>query len=302
MPHIFKSYNDPFVLEKSKLDRIAAVIREAMGPSPDIFERYEVHHSDGTVTILESIDKLYQLHNSGKKLITRLEINIASGAIDPKEASRLIEVMFMESSYGSRVFIKVFDPDSRWTSSTFALIEEQVERCLKAGILHRVITPQSLFSLAFTYGFVIVFVLAMAINFGLYANTQLQQLRNNMWLAPADITELNAQISDSTPLTQEQYLAIIKRQLRNLQGVSSSKPFQFSWKHLFVALPIIIVIASFFYLRTCYPAAIFAWGDREEWYDQLLKRRAYVWGTILGSLTLSILANFFVLGIESFYK
>lgn len=127
----FKSYSDPFILEKSKLDRLATLLRETIDPSPNLEEHYEIHHADGTLTILESTDKVYQLDNSGKKLISSIKLRMASNSADATGTPREVEVEFEEDLHGARTTLSVLGPDPRWVASTFALIEEQVERCLK---------------------------------------------------------------------------------------------------------------------------------------------------------------------------
>jgi hypothetical protein len=292
----FKSYSDPFILEKSKLDRLATLLRETIDPSPNLEEHYEIHHADGTLTILESTDKVYQLDNSGKKLIRSLKVRMASKSADAPGSPREVDVTFEDVLHGARTTISVLAPDPRWVASTFALIEEQVERCLKKDILYGLTASRlsGRLSLLMPIAFLLVITLLLL--------DKGHELRNHMWLSPTDMTEIKSQLSAPAPLTQDQYLAIVKRQLKNIQRQSSTRAFQFSWLHFFILGPILLIVASLFYLvRFCYPSTIFSWGDREDWHSRLLKQRAFVWSAILASTTVGILTGLFVLSIQSFY-
>ncbi len=292
----FKSYSDPFILEKSKLDRLATLLRETIDPSPNLEEHYEIHHADGTLTILESTDKVYQLDNSGKKLISSIKLRMASNSADATGTPREVEVEFEEDLHGARTTLSVLGPDPRWVASTFALIEEQVERCLKKDILYGLASSRLSGRLSIFMPIAFLMVIALLLS------TSGLELRNHMWLTTMDMAEIKTQLSDPTPLTQDQYLAIVKRQLKNIQRQSSTRAFQFSWPHFFILGPILVIVASLFYLvRFCYPSAIFLWGDREDWYSRLLKKRAFVWNAILASTTVGILTGLFVLGIQSFF-
>jgi hypothetical protein len=289
-----KYYRDPFVLEKSKLDRLTVLLREAIGPSPGLEEHYEIHHADGTLTFLETTDKVFQLDNSGKKLITSLKVRVASMSVDAPQSLREVDVTFEENLNGAKTSISVLDPDPRWVASTFALLEEQVERCLKKDILHRLAASQPPAQIALLICSAILMVITI-----LLVDKRFE-LRNHMWLSPTDMAEIETQLSDPAPLTQDQYLAIVKRQLKNLRHPFSTRPFEFSWSRFFVFAPILIMSASLLYLILfCYPSAIFLWGDREGWHSNLLKRRAFVWNAILASTAISILSGLFVLGIQS---
>lgn len=84
-------------------------------------------------------------------------------------------------------------PDPRWVASTFALIEEQVERYLKKDILYELAASRlsGRLSLLMPIAFLMVIALLLL--------DKGHELRNHMWLSSTDMTEINTQLSDPAP-------------------------------------------------------------------------------------------------------
>jgi hypothetical protein len=75
------------------------------------------------------------------------------------------------------------------------------------------------------------------------------------------------------------------------------------WRFWLVLSPVVIIAFAVFYLfKTCYPSAVFLWGDMEEWYGKLLRRRSIIWQVIVISMSVGILSNLFVFGLAGYFK
>jgi hypothetical protein len=299
MAHILKGFEGSFALERSKLDRLIAVLRDTCAsPNLELMESFEVLLEDGTLVAVESVEQIYQLHNSGRKLIRDLKVGVTGKPEKPDTLHRNIEVRFSETRRGDGdVSILITDPDSKWAAQAFALIEEQIERCFKKGFMYEFSANRSLRNLVFA--FMLVLTTIPVLIFTIIQN----DLRDHMWLTHTDLQEIQTELGDSVVMSQEQYLGIFKRQLKNLHLHLGTKSFTFSWPAGFVIAPILIVLALFIYLtRKCYPPVVFVWGDREEWYQRLLNRRALIWNSIFTSALVGIVTGLFLLGLESFVK
>lgn len=116
-----------------------------------------------------------------------------------------------------------------------------------------------------------------------------------MWLKASDVGKIREMLSNA-PLSEEQIREITSMQLRNvLDDVDeidrpSSLP---SRRTLVVIIPILVLVgAGLFLLSTCYPRAVFLWGDGIERYERIKQRRTFVWGVIIVATLVSVVANF----------
>jgi hypothetical protein len=302
MAHIFKYYRNAFVLEQSKLNRIVSVLRERFTePSFGQREKYEVRHADGTIKVVESLENLYQdSHNSGRKQIEVLEITFQS-AVDKDFTSvvRNGEVKFSKEGDKPFVMVAVIDnADSRWAGETFAATEEQVERSFKKGFMYTLAIP--------TYSKAALLAVLFGITLGLATMKFIipnRDLSENLWLTKAEVTELETTLQQSTVISPEVEADILRRQLHNIRKSLEPRSLYPKWTVLLIAVPILVVVCSFIYLVSrCYPAAVFLWGDSEEWYKSILKQRTFVWNTIIGSMAVGILSGMFLMGTEAFFK
>jgi hypothetical protein len=196
------------------------------------------------------------------------------------------------------VSVSDIEPDSRWATETFAAAEEQVERSFKKGIMYTLSHP--------TAWKVLLLAGLVGITLGMImekVSTSDRNLSGKMWLTKTDIAELEPDIASSSALSQEKQAEILKRQLKNIQQGFTAKPLSPKWPLLLVAVPVFVVLGSFIYLVSrCYPPGVFLWGDNEEWYKNLLRRRAYVWNTIIGSMAIGVLSGMLLLGAEGLFK
>src|SRR5262249_14768145 len=145
-----------------------------------------------------------------------------------------------------------------------------------------------------------LFVLGLALTFSFLAlvfflypiANQRSSLANNMWLTAADLQELQPYLTDPS-LKKDLGSVVLARQVGN---ASRSRESGFSWRSLtqwrtiLVLAPAIIIVVAFLYLFiSCYPPAVFLWGDAEEEYKALVNKRRFIWSTIIASLFVGIL-------------
>lgn len=276
MSHIIKTYRSAYVLEQTKLNRLVAVLRERIAVPPDqLKEQYEIRHRDHTAVTVESLDRLYEFHNSGKKSIDSLVIQV-SRAIHDDEKERSAYLSFTTDDRSGAIQLMVVDDDPRWAADTFAAIEEQVERCLKADLMYTLASPLRISIIP------LLLISLLIAAFSVLLSDSSRDLSIRMWLAKSDIQQIAAEIDASPTFSQEQHLAIFKRQIKNLQSSMDRKAIRITWPIAFVAFPALLAIICFVYLiNKCYPPTVFLWGDAEEWYQNIIKKRNYVWTTIL---------------------
>jgi hypothetical protein len=298
MAYIAKSYRNSFVLEQSKLNRLISILRERVTvASHPPKETYQVRHADGTIVTVESLERLYEFHNSGKKQIEQLEIFVD---IPPSEGAdskhRGVTIEFTNEHGSGKASIFVVDPDPKWAAETFATIEEQVERSFKKGFMYTVSSQRVALLAA---------LLSACITLLVLVNTPgpARDLATTMWLTKADIIEIATDLEKSSTTSQEQQLVILKRQLSNVRQTLEKPPLRLTWPILLFVAPLLIIVVAFIYLvKRCYPPTVFLWGDTEEWYQNILRHRSYVWNTILASTAVSILSGLFVLGIDRYFR
>lgn len=293
MSRMFKSYENCFVLEQSKLNRLISVLREKY-PDPPPREAYQVRHFDGTFQTVDSLDKVYGFYNSGKKQITELVIDLApiSSEGDSPD-NRTARIEFAETPRSGKVSVTVSDPDHKWVEDAFAAIEEQVERCFKRGFMYSISANRGIPLLYIAVVAALLLLLVMAP----------RPLEKSMWLTNADIEEFSTQLEKSSTISQEQQLVILKRQLKNLRDSLQTPPFRFTWPALFVIIPILPAMTALIYLvGRCYPRSVFLWGDNEELYQVMMRRKDFVLKTFLASTAVSILAGLFLMGVDSYLR
>lgn len=61
--------------------------------------------------------------------------------------------------------------------------------------------------------------------------------------------------------------------------------------------PVGLLICAFGYLARLYPGAVFLWGDVEDWYKSILRRRNTVWNVVIATLVLGLIANLAVFAL-----
>jgi hypothetical protein len=70
----------------------------------------------------------------------------------------------------------------------------------------------------------------------------------------------------------------------------------------FLAVAFIGIIVCIVILLTCYPAAVFLWGDEVDRYANLLQRRKIIWGIIVSVTVVSFLSRSLFEGVSSLFS
>lgn len=291
----YKRYRVPFVVETSKLNRLLSVARERLNNAPGIKkEKFEVRSSRNRAFETESFDEVLALDNPTGNRVESFAITCKAVGDDNKH-THLIGAEF-DGSAPVDISLFVESEEPKWAADTFSAIEEQVERMIQTSPLAKL--RSSLLAEVFLPFIALVLLLGIAA-FALRSN----RMSEHMWLSQDDIRQLS-QTSNSPPQGLELYQNITKRQMRNLTSEQAEGfiPSKYrDWRILVIAIPILVAIGAIAYLYSaCYPTAVFAWGDAEDWYDGIVQKRKTIWSILIGSLAIGVIGNLFVFGLTTF--
>jgi hypothetical protein len=122
-----------------------------------------------------------------------------------------------------------------------------------------------------------------------------------MWLRDHDLDRVEQILSQGRPINDEDMRDVTTRQLRNiLDDYRPKRSPQTGWSRnkWSLVIPLVILVAcGFILLATCYPTAVFYWGDEVQRYANLLQRRKVLWSIIIGVPIIGLLANLLVIGV-----
>jgi hypothetical protein len=120
---------------------------------------------------------------------------------------------------------------------------------------------------------------------------------NTMWLKSSDFDHVADLVRDQRE--------VATTQLRNvLADVPPAQPATASGlrQTLFVVIPIAAMLISIIVLfASCYPVAVFLWGDEDKRWAAALWRRKAMWGIIGTILIGGLLANAFFQGVGGLF-
>jgi hypothetical protein len=298
MKQINKEYPKGFLLEPTKLTRIIDKIHERLEDHQPTMKRdqFDVFLTANRHEQINKVEDVLSLDNSRKQQITRLIISCSAGK---KVAARLddeIQVDFGGKTTASTsnirvVAISIRSDDAGWANRTLSELEEQVERTWLSS--QPVLLLAALLVIALTLvGLLLTSNLAFR-----YDDSR------TMWLRETDMDRVERLVGDDKVLTEEGTRELETLKLRNL--LKTYKPKQSpkegrSRRIAVVGIPLIlIIICVLFLMATCYPKAVFLWGDEVTRYASILQRRKVLWGVIIGITPIGVLANFLFAGITS---
>lgn len=294
-----KRYRSAFVAEKSKLTRLLGVIKNAIHQEGLSYEESFEAHLGGIKTITaDSLQHILDLDNSERSRVERLIIRCKAGLTPNEDPTHVVEVDF-DGHRPVDVTITVSSDDSRIASDVMSVAEEQVERMLERSLMHQLFNSSELGPLS------ALVVTAMMIGVMTVALVPLSkvgsQISKTMWLTPTDLSEIEPMLRSAKTLLPEQANDILSRQIRNVIAQQNRSPFSVlrDWRVIVVLLPVVIVIGAFIVLVSCYPSAVFLWGDAEEWYRRTLARRGWLWNVVIVTLILGVIANLAVFALGS---
>jgi hypothetical protein len=180
-----------------------------------------------------------------------------------------------------------------WPSRTLSELEEQVERTWL-----RYLQPLLLLS-GLLVGALVLLLSQLPLSFG----PTTQDVIRAMWLRDHDLDRIDQLLSQDRSISDEELREITRRQLRNIlddQRPKRSSQTGRTRQMVCLVIPLVIVVAcGLVLLITCYPKAVFLWGDELERYTNLLQRRKTLWGIIIGVPVIGLLANLLIIGVAS---
>ena len=297
MKQIHKEYGHPFLLEPTKLTRLIDKIHGRLAEHEPTMNRdsFEVFLSGNRREEMGSVDEVLALENSRTQKIQRLLISCSAGR---KVAARLddeVQVDFGGKKTGTTsdtevIAIGIRSDAAGWASSTLSELEEQVERTR----LHYI---QPILTLV---GLLIAALLVLASQF-IAIQPRAEDVVRGMWLHDSDLERVDQILSQDRTITEEEMREIATRQLRNIR--EDQRPKQLPQKGrtrqiVSLAIPLVTILAcGLILLLTCYPRAVFLWGDEVERHSKTLYRRKALWTIIIGVMLIGLLSNILIVGV-----
>jgi hypothetical protein len=302
---IHKDYNRAFLLEPTKLIRLMGIIHERLAEHDaySTHDTFEVFLTGDRREEIDNVDDLLKLDNPPKRKIERLLIVSTAGSVGSARPDHEIQVDFgapkTSQSGGSSIVVAVSvrSDDAGWAERTISEVEEQLERTWLAYTSHVLwLVGISLLSL----------FLAVTVLETMGAGRHERQINaNTMWLQSSDLDRLEDLMHAEHTLTDQELREITTAQLRNVLGDArpSKQSTPSESRQLFVAIPLLaIMICVTVLFASCYPRAVFLWGDEDERWAATQSRRKLMWSVISTILIGGILANGFYQGIGGLYS
>jgi hypothetical protein len=302
MTQIDKEYHRSFVIEPTKLRRLMDTIHERFVdlPHDTISDRFRVF-LDGQVEEKIELAEVLELDNSRKRRIHRLAVTcsawsgfsvlsdspVVTFTTGPEhqvtvDIGKVIEAPPPPGNKTMVVAVSVSSKNESWATGTLSAVEEQLERMWQNYV------PQILSLTGLAVGCLLLLLLSIL-------PAQESDPVLPLWLNNADLKRVEALVSGGRIVDDKELREVFSRQLRNL--VTSERrrhtPVKVSARQLLgVGIPLALVIPCVFILLfSCYPAAVFPWGDAEVWYKNVLRRRRNLWTFILSVLVIGVLSN-----------
>jgi hypothetical protein len=301
MKHIHKFYNSAFLLEPTKLNRLLGKIHERLDDHDSLVQHdsFEVSLTGGRREEMTNVHDVLNLDNSSKRQIQRLLIVSSGSTPGSPRPSHEIQIDFGGSmvdihsagtiKYG--VAISVRSEDTGWADRTLSELEEQVERTWLPHTSH-VLT---------LVGILLLLLITLTVSQFGTPRPPPQVRANAMWLQDSDLDQVEAFVRDQHTLTDQELKELVSRQLRNVLASERPKtpaPASNVRQTLFIAVPVVILLTCIVILfGTCYPRAVFLWGDEEMRWAATLRRRNVTWGVMGAILVGGLLANPFFEGM-----
>lgn len=297
MIHVHKEYQQAFLLEPTKLGRLIDKIHERLGDHQHtaLHDSFEVFLTGNRREEMTRTDDVLALDNSRRHRIARLAITCSASSLSAGRPEHEVQVDFARpkptSTGGSTniVAISVRSDAGGWASRTLAEVEEQVERnWLNNG------RP-----VVILIGLLLVALLLLASPF--------VSLRfppsSSWWLTDSNLDRIEVMLAHRSTLTDEDLREISTMELRNIldqrRPTRSARENQ-TRQTLFLAVPLSVVAGCIvILLATCYPRAVFLWGDEVKRYASIVDRRKTIWGIIIAVTVVGVSSRFFFEDVSS---
>jgi hypothetical protein len=238
-----------------------------------------------------SIDEATRLDNTVRNPIRRFWLEAENGDVSSTGVSFSAE-NFLDR--GPFVTLEVASSSGKAGSELFAELEEQIERTFVHGAIQRLKRQPFLSFVAFGLG--------LALSVGAILGVTWQSVPQ---FPLADAKRLHAMAENAA--SPDARLSFVfeaeKQRVEAFLALHSKSPAAllrstFSVRGAFIALPLATIIACSVYLwRFCYPQSVFAWGDVEERYSAIVRRRKFIWSAIMASFVVGVLSNLFAAAV-----
>jgi hypothetical protein len=301
----FRYYSEPFVLDESKLGRIDRIIRDQFKTvSKKESIQYVVVLKSTKTFYLSSLDSLLSMDNSLNDPITTLHIVAETyvedspespeknGSSDNNKKYYYCDVHFTIQSAQAIIATSAQSPDITWSNSTLLALEEQIPRTFQRDFWSNYRHSHRAIPISIMLFFIFIIVITESVR----TYQRQYDLSDRMWLTENEIAQLLSKTDEKfSPVEVYQF------QLKNLRYYNQkglSWKLLLSWKVDAILIPLIFVVFAFLYLLfRCYPMAVFNWGDMNEWYNNICRKRKVVWEFIAGAVILGLFVNIAASGI-----
>jgi len=303
MKQIHKEYQRSFLLEPTKLTRLLDRIHERLGEHQHVIigDHFDVFLSGDRRDEMSSVDDVLAVENSRKHKIQRLLITCSSKTERAAGPENEIVVDFATNKTSGTgtsntkvIAVSIRSDQSGWASRALSEVEEQVERTFLRYTQHAF----ALVGLV-VCGFILFISQVISVQFV----PQTGDVLRAMWLRGPDLDRVEQILSQRRVLSEADLREIATLQLRNV--LQEQRPKELPQKGrtrqlITLGIPLLVVIGCVFtLLLTCYPSAVFLWGDEVERYANKVQRRKILWSIIGGVTVIGVLSKLFFEGIIS---
>jgi hypothetical protein len=285
-----------FIVEPSKLTKLISVIHERFGGDGTFTDRFLVQKGESQKSEFKSLEDVLALDNSSRQRITRLTIHSESVT---EGSRREIEVDFglkLRNEAGnqkSSVTIEVAAESARWVDESLAEIEQQVERSLTSYLV-----PISS-CIAVMVASVVILLLATPSSQS--SQDVLKNLESTMWLTPAQIESYEKLLVAEGSLTPEVNRRLIEDQVRNtasvLRAQEQAKRASGTAGRASLWATLIVWAIGLLLINTCYPRALFLWGDEVGRASARDTRKKLLWSILLSGTIIPLFAKLYQSGL-----
>jgi hypothetical protein len=293
--HSHKEYAKPFLLESTKLTRIMDTIHNRLADNPGVIhDSFEVFLTGDRREEVTKLEEVLNLDNSKRKRIQRLCIVSSASTGTTPRPEHEVQVDFgyqkpQATAGGRAVVISVRGDLASWVSRTESEVEEQVERTW---------LDYTQASVA-VIGLLVLFIVLMMSQMGIFSQSPTPA---GFWLNDSDLAYVDSILSQRDTLSADDLRAVATRQLKNVLAATgdttSDRDGDATRRALFLFVPLLVMVGLGVYLIVFhYPQAVFLWGDEEQRYASIVRRRRTIWSVILSVGVVGILSRFFYEGL-----
>ena len=297
MHSVYKDYQKAFLVEPTKLRRLVDTVHERLASRPDLAlqDSFEIFLAGNRHEEMSNLDDVLAHDNSRRHKITRVAITCSASAPSATRPEREVQVDFgrpkpnqSTGTITNVVAISVRGESAAWANGTLSEVEEQTERNWVS------------------YGQPVVLLLGVLITAVLLLASQVVVFQwptsSDWWLTRSDIARIETMLKQRSTLSDEDLRDVSTMQLRNV--VEARRPVRAeaiqTRRLLFLAVPLLVGVGCVgVLLGTCYPNAVFLWGDEKERYANIVHRRKTIWGIIIAVTVVGVSSRLFFEGVSS---